>query len=134
MGRCPGSVPHRRSRNLSGSPCSHGDVDFPSGVALLHVPDGLGGLAQRVGPVDGRGDLPGFDELLEDEHVLVVLLGDQRRQLLVHEPGQQERPELAIEASEPGWLPGHLDTLMSRPRAVAVVTGSSERVTRHDHA
>jgi hypothetical protein len=39
--------------------------------------------------------------LLEDDQALVVLRGDERRQLLVHEPGQQERPELAVGACEP---------------------------------
>jgi hypothetical protein len=50
-----------------------------------------GGLGQQVRPVDDRCELPGFDELLEEDKVLVVLPGDERAQLLVHEPGPQER-------------------------------------------
>ena len=60
----------------------------------------VGHLAQRVGPVDDRCDLPCFDELLEDDHVLVVLPGDESAQLLAHEPRQQERPELPVGAAE----------------------------------
>ena len=45
---------------------SHGDDHFSSGVSLFEITDGLGDLAQRVDPVYDRGDLPGFDELLED--------------------------------------------------------------------
>src|SRR5215204_3188866 len=84
---------------------SHGDDDFSLSVSLFQIPDGLGDLAQRVGPVDDRCDLAGFYELLEDDHVLVVLLGDERAQLLVHERGQHERAELAIGASEPSSSP-----------------------------
>lgn len=40
----------------------HPDHDFPPGMALLQVPDGLRNVAQRVGPVDDRGDLPCFKE------------------------------------------------------------------------
>ena len=50
-------------------------------------------------------DLPGFDELLQDHQILVVLLVDERAQLLAHERGQQERADLAIGASEPPSSP-----------------------------
>ena len=45
---------------------SHGDDGFSSGVFFFQIPHGLGDLSERVGPVDDRCDLPGFDELLED--------------------------------------------------------------------
>jgi hypothetical protein len=64
---------------------SHGDDDFSLSVSLLQVPDGLGDLAQRVRPVDDRCDLAGFDELLKEDQVLVVLRGDECAQLLAHE-------------------------------------------------
>ena len=53
---------------------SHGDDDFSLSVSFFQIPDGFGDLAQRVGTVDDRCELAGFDELLEGEHVLVVLL------------------------------------------------------------
>src|SRR5215217_1429370 len=45
---------------------SHGDDDLSSGVSFFQVPDGIGDLGERVGPVDDRCDLPRFDEVLED--------------------------------------------------------------------
>ena len=80
---------------------SHGDDDLAACAAFSHVPDGVGDVAQRVGPVDDRRDLPGFDELLEDHQVPVVLPRDERAQLLPDEPRQHQRPELAIGAPEP---------------------------------
>ena len=50
----------------------HGDDDILSVVSLIQIPDGLGDLAQRVRPVADRCDLPGFDELLEDDQMLLV--------------------------------------------------------------
>src|SRR5215212_1504162 len=84
---------------------SHGDDNFSLSVSLLQITAGLGDLAKWVRPVDDRCDLPRFDELFEDEHVLVVLLGDERPQLLAHERGQHERADLAIGASEPPSSP-----------------------------
>src|SRR5215204_3832317 len=78
---------------------SHGDDDFSSSVSFFQIPDGLGDLGERVRPVDDRCYLSGFDELLEDEHVLVVLLVNECASLLAHEWGQHERAELAIGAS-----------------------------------
>jgi hypothetical protein len=57
---------------------SHCDDDLPTSVALLQVPDGLGGLAERVSPVDHWGDLAGLDELLQHHQVLAPFLRDQR--------------------------------------------------------
>src|SRR3990170_2603210 len=50
-------------------PRSDCDDDLASHLAGLDVPDGLRGLAQGIGPVDNRGDLPGCRELAEDEQV-----------------------------------------------------------------
>jgi hypothetical protein len=52
----------------------HGDNDLASGLALVEVPDGRCGLAERVCPVDGRRDFPRFEELSEDRQVRGVLL------------------------------------------------------------
>src|SRR5215203_7083399 len=84
---------------------SHADDDLSSGVSLFQITDGLGDLTQRVYPIDDGCDLTGLDELLEDEHVLVVLLIDERAQLLAHERRQYHRPQLAIGASEPPSSP-----------------------------
>src|SRR5215208_535396 len=84
---------------------SHGDDDLSSGVSLFQITDGLGYLGERIRLVDDGCDLTGLDELLEDEHVLVVLLVDERAQLLTHERRQHHRPELAIGAPEPPSSP-----------------------------
>lgn len=52
---------------------SDGDDDLAAGAAFLDVPDSGRGLAERVGPVDGGCDLPGFDEILQDPQVRGVL-------------------------------------------------------------
>jgi hypothetical protein len=71
------------SRGVVGD--SHGDDDFPASVSLLQIVDGLGGLAQGVGPVDDRRHLAGLDELLEHQQVRSSFLGDQRAQPLAHQ-------------------------------------------------
>src|SRR5919112_4404379 len=45
---------------------SHGDEDFSFGVSPFQIPHGFGNLGERVGTVDDRCHLPGFDELVED--------------------------------------------------------------------
>src|SRR5215212_5947558 len=80
---------------------SHGDDDSPLSVPFCQIPDGLWSLSERVGPVDHRRELAGFDELLKQDQVLAVLPCDESPQLLVHKPGQYRRPQLAIGASEP---------------------------------
>src|SRR5215208_5301744 len=99
------TVSLRDSLNRPFGFASHGDDDFSSSVSFFQIPDGLGDLAQRVSPVDDWCDLTGFDELLEDEHVLVVLLVNECAQLLAHERGQHERADLAIGTSEPPSSP-----------------------------
>lgn len=61
------SNPDARVRWLR--PPSDRDDDLASRLAGLDVPDGLRGLAQGIGPVDDRGDLPGCRELAEHEQV-----------------------------------------------------------------
>ena len=50
--------------------CLKVDDDLAPRVAVLHVPDGRGHLAQRVGPVDDRCHLAGLDEFGERLQVL----------------------------------------------------------------
>ena len=40
----------------------HGDDDLSSGVVFEHVGDRVGGVAERVGPVDDHLDVTGFEE------------------------------------------------------------------------
>src|ERR1035438_460275 len=92
-----------RGRSVPHAP-HHGsevDDDFALGVAVPHVLDGRGGLAQRVGPVDDRPDLAGLDELGEREQVWRVLRADQRGQRLAGERGEEQRPDLTVAACEP---------------------------------
>src|SRR5918996_1031964 len=46
---------------------SDADEDFSFSVSSFQIPDGFGDLGERVSAVDDGCDLPGFDELLEDE-------------------------------------------------------------------
>jgi hypothetical protein len=64
---------------------SHGDDDLSPSVSLLQIPDGLGDLAQWVGPVDDRRHLAGLDQLLQHQQVGSSFLGDQRPQPLAHQ-------------------------------------------------
>ena len=83
---------YEAQRNSDGCSAQLGSVvmfqsyhHFSSGVSFFQIPHGLGDFGERVSPVDYRGELPGFDELPQDDHVLVVLLVDERAQLLAHE-------------------------------------------------
>src|SRR5919202_4958151 len=108
VNRLTGSRFKRRAkerRMFSALHGDHADDDFSSGVSLFEVADGLWNLGERVSPVDDWCNLPGFDELLKNDQVLVVLLIDECAQLLAHQRGQHHRPELAIGASEPTSSP-----------------------------
>jgi hypothetical protein len=54
-------------------------------VTLDHVPDGHGGFVQRVGSVDGRGDVAGFDEFGERDEVFRVFRVDHSAEFLADE-------------------------------------------------
>src|SRR5262249_2080004 len=70
---------------------SHGNHDFSSSVSGFDVAKRRGGLVQRVFPVDDRLELPGFDELLERDKVLMVRDRKIPAQLLAHEGRQEKR-------------------------------------------
>lgn len=53
----------------SADPASHGDYDFSSRVPLFQIAHRLGDLAERVGRVNDRLDLAGFDQLLQYDEV-----------------------------------------------------------------
>jgi hypothetical protein len=64
---------------------SHPDHDLPSGVTYFQVAHRLVGLGQRVGAVDDRRDLAGFDEVFHDAEVLLAPFRQEREQPLAHE-------------------------------------------------
>ena len=66
--RCPAD-PRFCSRR-TGRTISHGDDDLPSNLSRFQVADRLGNLAQGERPVDDRRELPGFDELLQDDQAV----------------------------------------------------------------
>jgi hypothetical protein len=69
-------------RDLSMVGTSDGDDDLPSSVSRFDVANSLRGLAQRVGAVDDRCDLAGFDELRESDQVLLARFCDERAKVL----------------------------------------------------
>ena len=71
------------------------DGDLAAGVSQPDVIDRLGGLAQRIGPIDDRSDLAGLDELLEDDEVGLVLRDEERPQRLAGEARQDVRADHA---------------------------------------
>src|SRR5215216_2401963 len=48
------------------------DDDFPLGVSCLQIPKRFTDLAQWIGSVDHRLDLPSRDELVEERHVFFL--------------------------------------------------------------
>ena len=71
--------------------CSNGDHHLPASVSLLQLPDGVSGIAQRIGPVDDRHDSGGLDELLQNNQITCVRRRKQRAQSLADEPRQYKR-------------------------------------------
>ena len=60
-GRTPAPQQGREQGGVRGRGL-HGEDNLSPCVSLLEMADGLGGLGQRVSPVDHRCDLPGFGE------------------------------------------------------------------------
>src|SRR6266571_1268138 len=58
------------------------DDDFASGVPRLEIADSVCRLAERVGAVDDRPDLSGFDQVFENHQVLLAVLRQEKRDLL----------------------------------------------------
>jgi hypothetical protein len=57
-----------------------------------------------VGPVHFRSDLPCFEELPENRQVRGVLLCTEDAQLLTHQRGERNGPELAVEVPQPPFF------------------------------
>ena len=81
---CP--VDHS-GRRLGGprASASHSDDDFGSGVSHFQIAQGFRGLGQRVRSVDDRPDLPGFDQLLQSQEVLLPARPQEKWDLLTPE-------------------------------------------------
>src|SRR6267378_1089562 len=82
------------------NPASNGDDDLSPRVPLFDVPDGLGGVLQRIGSVDDGRDLPGFKQLLQKDQVFLLELRDEETEPLAHEQREDDRPESAIHGSD----------------------------------
>jgi hypothetical protein len=52
---------------------SHGDDDLSLSVSFFQIPDGLWDFGERVRPVDHRCDLSGLEELLQDNHLVLLV-------------------------------------------------------------
>src|SRR5256885_15086582 len=77
-----------RRGGCSTSRALHGDDDFGSRVSLSEIPDRLGNLTQRIGSVNDRRDLSGFNEMLEGNKILFAVLRDVNDDFLPHEARQ----------------------------------------------
>jgi hypothetical protein len=63
-----------------------GDDDFSPNMSLLHIAHGFADLAQRLGSVDDRCELPCFEELLQDSHVFCLLESERFRSPSIASP------------------------------------------------
>src|SRR5829696_2295573 len=90
-------APHLWARRGAGG---DGDDELAAGVSVQQVADGRRRLGERVGPVDGGGELAGLDEVAQGAEVGGVLRRDEGAQLLADERGQQLGPDLAAAAAE----------------------------------
>ena len=97
--------------------------DLSPGVPLIHVGDGLGRLAQWVGPVDAWSYSPGLDEPSQSVQVFTVLLGDEGRQLW---PTNRESTSARIWRS----VPPSQRPPVSPPTITRVPFGVSARLRR----
>jgi hypothetical protein len=61
------------------------DDEFSSGVSFSLVPQRIGHVAQCVAPLEDRGNLAGFDKLLQNRQVLSVVPHDEHTHPLAHE-------------------------------------------------
>src|SRR6266545_8061242 len=80
---------------------SNADDDLPHSLSRLQVADRLGNLAQGERPVDDRRDLPGFDELLQDDQAVPWILGATEWMQLGDEGRYQHQLGEATQAPEP---------------------------------
>src|SRR5689334_5898639 len=74
-----------------------GDDERPSGMAARHLADRRRSLGEWIRPADHRLQLPGVDELLQRDEVVVVLRLDRWLGLLAHEHRDQHRSQGAAQ-------------------------------------
>src|SRR5258707_15879131 len=96
MLRAAGGYSTAHSRPVVAADCAAHRADGQDDVACLmprlDVSGRLDHLLQRVAPIDDRPILPRLDELLEEEDVLLRVLGyPQRHPLVAEPPGQQDQ-------------------------------------------
>ena len=63
-----------------------GDYDFSARVLAGQVAESFGGIAQVVTSVDHRGYFSGLHQIAQDGQVLLVGFGNNKDELLAHEP------------------------------------------------
>jgi glucosamine--fructose-6-phosphate aminotransferase (isomerizing) len=65
-------------------------------MSCFEVADGLGNLAQRIPPVDHRGDLPGLEKLAEHGQIVFVLVRQEENH------GAAQSADAAVDGPLPG--------------------------------
>jgi hypothetical protein len=63
----------------------HSDDYIPLLLPCFDIPMSLGHMVQWIAPIDDRGDLPGFNELIQKKQVLILQYRNMRAPLLTHE-------------------------------------------------
>src|SRR5262249_25707752 len=110
------------------------DDDFSASVSPFDIGEGRRGLAQRVGLVDDRSELPGLDELLQHDQVSVIRHRKIPAQTLAHERRQHEWLDEANQHAEP-MRPRpaiEYERLGGRERASAVRQGAVLHVVENE--
>jgi len=70
----------------------HSDDHIPLLVSCFYISVSLGHLFQRIAPIDDRYDLPGFDELVQKNQVLILRYRTMRAPL----PAQNRDPDYTL--------------------------------------
>src|SRR5688572_8765685 len=78
------------------------DDHFATCPSRLEIAHGLPDFSEGIGPVDHRHDLDFLHEPPEYREVLAAVMRDEHDEVLVHEPGDYERPDGRHECTEPG--------------------------------
>src|SRR5207237_5014 len=85
---------------------SNGDDELPPRLSRFQIANGFRDFAQREGPVDDGPDLPGLDELLEDDQAVSWILHATEGVQLVHERSHNHQLGEAAQTPEPAVARG----------------------------